>query len=219
MPRHRVIGNAGLSFLTKLSTGYWRIFDPTNGYTAIHATIASLLPFEHVSNRFFFETDILFYLGSLRAVVVDIPLMAHYPSEGSHLSARSVLLPFACLHLRRFLRRILVNYFIRDFSLGSICLAVGFALSVSGAAIALANWLVNLARGVATPVGTIMLAVLCMLLGIQLILFFFATDLAAVPTQPLHGLLRQRPARPLRQFDRRPGDAEASSHQDVTAQF
>lgn len=37
MPAMRLFGNAGLSFLAKLSTGYWNIFDPTNGYTAIHA--------------------------------------------------------------------------------------------------------------------------------------------------------------------------------------
>ena len=209
MPRHRVIGNAALSLMTKLSTGYWQVFDPTNGYTAIHAAIASLLPFERLSNRFFFETDMLFYLGLLRAVVVDIPLVAHYPSEDSHLSARTVVLPFAGLHVLRFMRRVFLNYFIRDFSLGSICALFGFVLFVSGTTIGVVNWLVNLVRGVATPVGTIMLAVLCLLLGIQLILFFFATDLAATPARPLHDLLRTRPLRPLRQFNRQPSNTNA----------
>ena len=56
-------GNAVLSFMTKLSSGYWNIFDPTNGYTAIHADVATLLPFDKISQRYFFETDILFRLN------------------------------------------------------------------------------------------------------------------------------------------------------------
>ncbi len=205
--------------MTKLSTGYWRVFDPTNGYTAIHATIASLLPFERLSKRFFFETDMLFYLGLLRAVVVDIPLMAHYPSEDSHLSAKSVLLQFAGLHVVRFLRRIALNYFVRDFSLGSICLVFGLVLLVSGSTVGLANWIANLVRGSATPVGTIMLAVLCLLLGIQLILFFFTADLASVPTRPLHDLLRNRPLHPLRQFNRVADNTDARGCKCVPADF
>ena len=55
MPRFRIFGNAVLSFMAKLSTGYWDLFDPTNGYTAIHADTARLLQFEKISKRFFFR--------------------------------------------------------------------------------------------------------------------------------------------------------------------
>ena len=76
MPRIRLFGNAVLSFMTKMSSGYWDLFDPTNGYTAIHADVAKHLPFEKISKRYFFETDILFRLNTVRAVVVDMPMEA-----------------------------------------------------------------------------------------------------------------------------------------------
>lgn len=53
MPRIRVLGNSVLSLFSKFSTGYWHLFDPTNGYTAIHASVAKLLPFPKISERFF----------------------------------------------------------------------------------------------------------------------------------------------------------------------
>jgi len=71
MPLLRRLGNLGLSFMAKASTGYWNVFDPTNGYTAIHADIAAHLPLDSISQRYFFETDMLFRLNTLRAVVVD----------------------------------------------------------------------------------------------------------------------------------------------------
>ncbi|MDO8341564.1 MAG: glycosyltransferase family 2 protein, partial [Cellvibrio sp.] len=69
MPKVRLFGNAVLSLMTKLSSGYWDLFDPTNGYTAIHAEVARHLPFSKISHSYFFETDILFRLNTLRAVV------------------------------------------------------------------------------------------------------------------------------------------------------
>jgi len=85
MPKRRLFGNAALSFMTKLSSGYWNLFDPTNGYTAIHASVAKYLPFEKISNRYFFETDMLFRLNTLGAVVVDVPMVAKYADEVSNL--------------------------------------------------------------------------------------------------------------------------------------
>ena len=98
MPPMRVLGNAAaLSFAAKLSTGYWNIFDPTNGYTAIEAQVASAVIEKRVSRRFFFETDLLYHLGTLRAVVRDVPMPARYGGEASptcvHRSA--IVGPFA----------------------------------------------------------------------------------------------------------------------------
>ena len=55
MSASRVIGNAGLSFMSKLSTGYWDLFDPTNGYTAIEARVAAALPLDRLARQFFFS--------------------------------------------------------------------------------------------------------------------------------------------------------------------
>src|SRR3954451_13199625 len=62
MPMARLIGNAVLSFVTKVSSGYWDIFDPSNGYVAIHARVLEHLPLEKVSRRYFFEADLLYWL-------------------------------------------------------------------------------------------------------------------------------------------------------------
>src|SRR5690606_9901502 len=56
MPALRIVGNALLSFMTKFSSGYWDLFDPTNGYTAIHARVLARLPLHKLSQRYFFET-------------------------------------------------------------------------------------------------------------------------------------------------------------------
>ena len=88
MPRIRLLGNAVLSFMSKASSGYWHVFDPTNGYTAISATALRLLPLDKIADRYFFESDVLFRLGTVRAVVKDIPMVAVYQDEPSSLSVR-----------------------------------------------------------------------------------------------------------------------------------
>ena len=54
-----------LSFLAKISSGYWHTFDPTNGFVAIHASLIDLLPLDKIANRYFFESDLLFRLNIL----------------------------------------------------------------------------------------------------------------------------------------------------------
>ncbi len=84
MPKIRILGNLVLSFFSKFSSGYWNIFDPNNGFTAISAPILRTLPLEKIDNRFFFESDMLFRLYLSRAKVVDIPLDAIYADEISN---------------------------------------------------------------------------------------------------------------------------------------
>ena len=108
MPKSRLFGNAVLSFMTKLSSGYWDLFDPTNGYTAIHRDVAIHIPFHKVSRRYFFETDMLFRLNTLRAVVVDIPMDAKYGKEKSNLRVSRVFGEFLFKHIRNFCLRSLL---------------------------------------------------------------------------------------------------------------
>jgi len=91
MPAVRILGNAVLSFLSKLSTGYWDIFDPTNGYTAIHARVLKSLPLDRISPGYFFETDMLFRMNTVRAVVVDVPMDAVYEGGSSNLRISRIL--------------------------------------------------------------------------------------------------------------------------------
>lgn len=186
MPSIRIIGNAGLSFLAKLSTGYWNIFDPTNGYTAIHADVAGRLPLDNISNRFFFETDMLFRLNTFRAVVVDIPMNAKYEDEKSNLSIRKIFFEFLLKHLRNFIKRIFYTYFLRDFSIASLELIFGLVLVCFGASFGLSHWVESARFAQATPVGTIMLSVTAAITGLQLLLAFLGHDIQAIPTRCLH---------------------------------
>lgn len=194
MPRTRLFGNAILSFMAKLSTGYWDLFDPTNGYTAIHAEVAKHLPFNKISHRYFFETDILFRLNTLRAVVVDIPMDAKYGDEVSHLKISRVLIEFLYKHARNVVKRIFYNYYLRDMSLASIELPLGVAMFTFGVVYGGYHWLNSSDLGVPTPAGTVMLAALPMLMGLQLVMAFVGYDIASIPRQPLHKRLRARTA-------------------------
>jgi glycosyltransferase involved in cell wall biosynthesis len=190
MPKARLFGNAVLSFMTKLSSGYWDLFDPTNGYTAIHADVARHLPFAKISSRYFFETDMLFRLNTLRAVVIDIPMDAKYGDEVSNLKISKIIGEFLFKHTRNFLKRIFYNYYLRDLSLASIELPLGLMLIVSGGGFGLYHWLSSLKVGLTTPAGTVMLAALPILIGLQLLLAFLGYDIASVPRRPLHVLRR-----------------------------
>ena len=194
MPKARLLGNAGLSFLSKMSSGYWDIFDPTNGYTAIHASVARSLPLDKLSPRYFFETDMLFRLNTLRAVVWDVPMQARYGTEVSHLNVWRAVGEFFVKHLRNFGKRIFYNYYLRDVSIASIELPLGLLLAVGGAAYGSYHWAHSAALGVTTPAGTVMLAALPILLGLQLLLAFIHYDIASVPRRTLHLAMRTGPA-------------------------
>lgn len=192
MPKVRLFGNAVLSFMTKFSSGYWDLFDPTNGYTAIHADVARHLPFRKISSRYFFETDILFRLNILRAVVVDIPIDAKYGDEVSNLSISKIMGEFLIKHIRNFMKRIFYNYYLRDLSLASIELPLGLGLLLAGTSFGAYHWLASAREGVASPAGTVMLAALPILMGLQLVLAFLGYDIASVPRRIRHKSLRAR---------------------------
>jgi glycosyltransferase involved in cell wall biosynthesis len=196
MPPVRLFGNAMLSLLTKLSSGYWDLFDPTNGYTAIHADCARYLPFEKISRRYFFETDMLFRLNTLGAVVVDVPMDAVYGDEVSNLKVSKIVTEFAAKHVRNFAKRLFYNYYLRNMSLASLELPLGLALIVFGAVYGLGHWFESARTDIATSAGTVMMAALPVIMGVQLVLAFLAYDIASVPRRPLHKktLFRKRDA-------------------------
>src|SRR5690606_18270120 len=186
MPGVRLFGNAVLSLMCKLSSGYWNLFDPTNGYTAIHADVARHLPFNKISRRYFFETDMLFRLNTLRAVVVDVPMEAKYGDEVSNLKISGIIGEFLAKHVRNFLKRIFYNYYLRDMSLASIELPLGLILLGFGLIYGGYHWMQSAQAGIPTPAGTVMLSALPILAGIQLLLGFIGYDVSSVPIRPIH---------------------------------
>ncbi|WP_122207470.1 glycosyltransferase family 2 protein [Pseudomonas viridiflava] len=186
MPKIRLFGNAALSFLTKLSSGYWDLFDPTNGFTAIHRDVARHLPFHKISRRYFFETDMLFRLNTLRAVAVDIPMDAKYADEVSNLKISKIVGEFFIKHMRNLGKRIFYSYYLRDMSLASLELPLGLGLVTMGSLFGLSHWAGSVSSGVPTSAGTVMLSALPVILGTQFILAFIGHDVQAVPKRAFH---------------------------------
>jgi len=189
MPRGRLFGNAMLSLVNKLTSGYWDVMDPTNGYTAIHVKVLKRIPLEKLERRYFFESDMLFRLGTLRAAVVDIPMAARYAGEASSLHIGRVVLNFPGKYAVRFFKRLFYGYLLRDFNAGSVQLALGLLLFLSGAAFGSWHWFLSTSAGVAATSGTVMLAALPVLLGGHLLIGALNYDIANVPRRCLYELL------------------------------
>lgn len=185
MPFIRRIGNLGLSFLSKAATGYWNIFDPTNGYFAIRAEVLSQLPLEKLDKGYFFETSMLARLYLLSACVQDVNLPAKYGSESSSLSIRRTLFEFPFKLIRTLLRRLVLKYFIFDFSMMSIYLLIGIPLLLFGLVFGTIKWIQYASLGVAAPTGTVILPTLSVILAIQILLSAIEIDLNAAPRKAI----------------------------------
>jgi len=192
MPKVRIFGNAVLSFMAKLSTGYWDLFDPTNGYTAIHRSVIEDLPLDRVSKRYFFETDLLFRLGTIRAKVVDVPMEAFYGDEVSNLKISRILGEFLRKHTTNFIKRIFYNYFLRGMSIASLELLLGLIIFIFGICFGAYHWTRSLVSDVTATTGTVMVASLSVLMGLQLLLAFMSFDFASVPRHARHPHKRTR---------------------------
>ena len=190
MPALRIFGNSVLSFVNKASSGYWNLMDPTNGYTAIHKTALSYLPLEKLERRYFFESDILFRLNTIRAVVAEVPMQAKYGDEESSLKISKVLLEFPSKYLNRFLKRIFYNYFLRDFNPCSIGIVFASLFLSFSACFGGWHWIKSAFFGISAPTGTVMLAALPAILGTQFLLAAINFDITNLPKEPLQRLLK-----------------------------
>ena len=185
MPPVRLFGNAMLSFLTKLSCGYWNVMDPTNGYTAVRTSVLAELPLDKLEQRYFFETDMLFRLNTVRAVVKDIPMDSVYANEESNLKVGRVLPEFLKKHISRLWRRYVYNYLVRDFNVGTLYSLSGVLLLLAGTAFGTWHWVSGNFNSHPATSGTVMLAALPVLIGIQSLIAFLHYDVSNVPTEPL----------------------------------
>jgi glycosyltransferase involved in cell wall biosynthesis len=191
MPWVRLLGNSMLSLINKMASGYWDLMDPTNGFTALHATVARALPLEKIARDYFFESDLLFRLATVRAVAVDVPMPASYGSAPSSLRVGRVAATFPGRYLLRTIKRLFYSYFLRDFNAGTVQLLFGSALFAFGAVFGAIRWHESIVSGVPATSGTIMLAALPVLLGGQLLIGWLNYDIANVPRRPLHQQLTQ----------------------------
>ena len=176
MPKLRIFGNLVLSFLTKLSSGYWNNFDPNNGFTAVSNKILSRIPLSKIDDGYFFESDMLFRLNLVGARVTDVNIPARYKNEKSNLKVRKVLFEFPIKHFRNLIKRIIYTYYLRDFNIASIELPLGLALTGFGTILGLVSWIRNLTSGNPTATGTSILVAMSVLAGLQFVLAFLSYD-------------------------------------------
>lgn len=181
MPRLRLFGNGAVSLINKISSGYWQVMDPTNGFTAIHRSALKELELDKIENGYFFESDMLFRLGVNRVKVADYAMDAFYGDEVSNLNVPKVIFRFPLKYLSRFIKRIFYTYFLRDFNAGSLQLVIGILLVLFGFCFGLFHWWINASENTPTAVGTVMLAALPLITGSQFLLGFLNYDIQNSP--------------------------------------
>jgi len=181
MPAARIIGNVLMTFLTKLASGYWNVFDPQNGYTAVRASALRVLPLDRLHQGFFFENDMLVRLNIHDFRVRDVPMAPVYATEQSHLSIPAVLSTFPLLLVQRFFRRVTEKYVLRDFSPIALFLFTGLASLGFGTILGVTLWMHSFYVGRPTPTGSIILVLLAVVIGFQLCLQAIVLDIQSTP--------------------------------------
>jgi len=181
MPGSRRIGNLGLSFLIKAASGYWNIFDPSNGFTAIHKDALSKIDFDKLHDRYFFESSLLIELYYSNAIVSDVPMEAKYGDEISGLSIQKTLIEFPPKLIYATLRRIVLKYFLFDFNIASLYILIGFPLLISGSVYGAVNFIYYAKNNIAAPTGTVVIPTLLIILGFQLLLAAVSYDISNYP--------------------------------------
>lgn len=181
MPHHRLIGNIVLTFVNKLASGYWHIFDPQNGYTAIKKGVLRQLDLKSIHKRYFFENDMLIALNFHNFRVRDVAIPAHYGQEQSDLSPFKTGITFPLLFIPRFWRRIYQKYVLRDFSPIALFLIMGLLLLTWGVLFGAYHWIKSVVTGHTATTGTVMVAVLPFILGFQLVLEAIVLDIRETP--------------------------------------
>ena len=179
MPFVRRAGNLGLSFLIKAASGYWDVFDPTNGYFALEVATLKKLTLDNLAPRYFFESSLLIELYYTGALIKDVPMPAVYGEEVSNLSITKTLLTFPPKLIKALIRRIFLKYFIYDFNLTSIYILAGIPMTLFGLLFGIVKWIQYSSIQVSAPTGTVMLAVLPLILGIQMLLSATQHDVEA----------------------------------------
>jgi glycosyltransferase involved in cell wall biosynthesis len=184
MPLHRRIGNLTWSFLAKVGSGYWNLFDPNNGYLALDAGVFRRLDLSQLHPRYFFETSLLVELNLIRAVASEVSMPAIYAGEPSSLSVMTVLTTFPGLLISKFLRRLWLQYFVLSFSVGTIFVTLGSLMSIFGVVWGMIWWRNSILTGQPATAGTVMLASLPLILGFQMLLQALTLDVQGIPREP-----------------------------------
>ena len=223
IPRTRYLGNAMLSFLTKIASGYWHVADSQSGYTAIDLESLRLLHLRRLYPRYGFPNDILVHLNVWNRRVRDYPSRPVYGvGERSGIRLRKVVPTISWLLLKGFFWRLREKYVIRDFHPLVLFYLLGIALSGAGFALGFAEVVLRV-LGNPIPAATIVLVALLVVSGLQLLLFAMWFDMESNRSLSQGGLTAGPPleipagARVVLVYDRPPVTTAAATEQAAAA--
>ena len=179
IPRTRYLGNAVLSLLTKIASGYWHVADSQAGYTAVSSVALRRLDLGRVYQRYGFPNDMLVHLNVQNARVRDVPSRPIYDvGETSGIKLRRVVPRISWLLFKGFWWRMLQKYVIRDFHPLVFFYAFGRADDVVGVVLGVLEVVLRILGNEITPATIVLVAVL-LIAGLQLTLFAMWFDMEA----------------------------------------
>lgn len=181
MPAHRHFGNNALSFLTKLASGYWHVFDSQCGFTVIRRGFLHLINMDSIADGYFFENSMLIQLNGLGARVVDVPVSTVYGRERSGIRISQVLLSFPLRLIADGTKRHWRRHLITEFSAIGITGLIGWFLTSFGILFGAYHWYGSISSGTPAATGTVMIAALSLLAGLSLLLQAFSFSVTSSP--------------------------------------
>lgn len=191
MPGYRVFGNIVLSFFTKFASGYWNLFDPQNGYTAVRTEVLRRVPLDRVAKRYSFENDLLTHLNILQVPATDVPIPAIYGDEVSSIRLGKVIPELLHRLTVGFWTRIWYRYVLWSFSPIALLLFLGIILFIFGLGVAI--WVMfQIAASVVATAATVMLAALPLMIGTQLLVSALQLDIQATPDTPAYAAFSEK---------------------------
>jgi glycosyltransferase involved in cell wall biosynthesis len=177
IPKTRFFGNAVLSMLTKIASGYWHVADSQSGYTVVSREMLERLDLDHVYTNYGFPNDMLVHLNVWNARVRDFPSRPIYGvGERSNMRYRHVVPRIAWLLVRGFFWRLWEKYVKRDFHPLVFFYVMGFIATVAGVLLGLVVVGYRIA-GYSIPIATVVLVALLVISGLQFTLFAMWFDM------------------------------------------
>lgn len=180
MPKHRIFGNVVLSFMTKLASGYWHLFDPQNGYTAIRQEALQRLKLDSIARGYHFENDLLINLSILNVRAKDVPIPAVYGTEVSGIKLRRVIPRLSVALFNGFWKRIWLKYVLWSFSPIALLLFTSIFLILVGTGFGIFA-VVNTLGSRSATAGTVLLSVGPLMTGIYMLIQALVLDIQETP--------------------------------------
>jgi glycosyltransferase involved in cell wall biosynthesis len=177
IPRYRYLGNAVLSLLTKIASGYWHVTDSQSGYTAITGEALSVLQLDRLYRRYGFPNHLLVELNNYDFRVRDVPIRPVYGvGEVSGIRLHRVVPTLSWLLIKSYFWRMKEKYIIRDFH--PLVFFLGMGLALTGLGLALGVWILyhRIVAGALSPT-TVIFDAFCLIMGVQMLFFAMWMDM------------------------------------------